>query len=331
MKALCRIPLATIFLLIGLFLVSCNDTGHTPEPAAKPQNTWCAEVPVVDTLREAHKEDTLVQTIDPTDRQWIDSLLALPRLPKSFLNRVDEISRYFMGVPFDSTGPTGEGHFGTVDTAPIYNIHRFDCLTYIEHVLALAHSSNTDEFISQLQRMRYKDGKIDYLHRNHFFVIDWLANNKDIATLIAPKEAVAVTRTISKASFFSRKGLAVQIPDTNVLIQAWSVEGFTAELTAQSIDPGIYIIAFIKKRLRSVIANHVGFAVITPHSCLLRDANKTRRRVSETNLITYLDHYAPLLEGVLLVCINHSAAELTKTPLVRRDEAPDSAGGKAVY
>jgi hypothetical protein len=88
----------------------------------------------------------------------------------------------------------------------------------------------------------------------------------------------------------------------------------------QSISPGIYIIAFIKKRLRSVIVNHVGFALITPHSCLLRDANKTRKRVSETNLVKYLNHNAPLLEGVLLVSINHLSAGLTETPLVWKDE-----------
>jgi hypothetical protein len=320
MKAFCRIPLATIPLLFGLFHLSCNDTSRTPAPASKPVNSQNTEVLVVDTLRETHEENNLIQYIDPIDRQLIDSLLGLPKLPKSFLNRVDEISRYFIGAPFDSTGPTGEGRFDTLDTMPIYNIRHFDCLTYVEHVLALALSSNVDDFISQLQRLRYKDGTIDYLHRNHFFVIDWLANNKDLTTLIAPKESVEVKRRISKKNFFSKKGLTVQIPDTNISIQAWSVEGFTSELKVQSIPPGIYIIAFIKKRLRSVIVNHVGFALITPHSCLLRDANKTRRRVAETNLIKYLDHNAPLLEGVLLVSINDLSAGVTETPLVGKDE-----------
>jgi D-alanyl-D-alanine carboxypeptidase/D-alanyl-D-alanine-endopeptidase (penicillin-binding protein 4) len=308
MSVFCRISLATFSLLSGLFLLYCNDPSRTPTPAAKPGNSKNTEVPVIDTLRETHKENNLVQYVDPVDQRLIDSLLGLPDLPKSFLDRVDEISRYFVGVPFDSTGPTGEGRFDTLDTAPIYNIHHFDCLTYIEHVLALALSSNADEFISQLQRLRYKDGKIDYLHRNHFFVIDWLANNKDIATLIPPKEAVTVTRIISKKKFFSRKGLTVQIPDTNVSIKAWSVDGFTSELKAQSIPSGVYIIAFIKKRLRSVIVNHVGFALITPDTCLLRDANKTRRRVVETSLVKYLDHNAPLFEGVLLISIKQPSA-----------------------
>jgi D-alanyl-D-alanine carboxypeptidase/D-alanyl-D-alanine-endopeptidase (penicillin-binding protein 4) len=320
MNAFYRIPLATFSLLSGLFLIYCNDPGRTPAPAAKPGNPQSTGVPVADTLRETRGDLNLVQHIDPVDRQLIDSLLGSPKLPKSFLNRIDEISRYFVGVPFDSTGPTGEGHFDTLDTKPIYNIRHFDCLTYVEHVLALALSSNADEFILQLQRLRYQDGKIDYLHRNHFFVIDWLANNKDIARVIAPKEAVTVTRIISKRKFFSRKGLAVQIPDTTVSMQAWSVDGFTSELKAQSISPGIYIIAFIKERLRSVIVNHVGFALITPHSCLLRDANKTRRRVTETDLVKYLDHNAPLLEGVLLVSINPLSAGLTETSLVRNNE-----------
>jgi D-alanyl-D-alanine carboxypeptidase/D-alanyl-D-alanine-endopeptidase (penicillin-binding protein 4) len=304
MNAFFRIPLATFSLLSGLFLIYCNDPGRTPAPAAKPGNPQSTGVPVADSLPEIREESNLTQHIDPIDRRLIDSLLGSPGLPRSFLDRVDEISRYFVGVPFDSTGPTGESRFDTVDTKPIYNIRHFDCLTYVEHVLALALSSNADEFISQLQRLRYKDGKIDYQHRNHFFVIDWLANNKDIARVIAPKEAVTVTRIISKKKFFGRKGLMVQIPDTNVSIQAWTIDGFTSELKAQSIPAGVYIIAFIKKRLRNVIVNHVGFALITPHSCLLRDANKTRRRVAEASLVNYLDHNAPLLEGVLLISIN---------------------------
>lgn len=310
MKTFCQIPLVTLPLFFGLFLLLCNDKGPTPAPAARQEHSQNTEVPVVDTLRETRKENNLAQYIDPIDRQLIDSLLGLPTLPGSFSDRVDAISRYFMGVPYDSTGPTGEGRFDIVDTKPIYNIHHFDCLTYVEHVLALALSSNAGEFMSQLQRLRYKDGKIDYLHRNHFFVIDWLANNKDIAMIITPKEAVKVTRIISKRKFFSQKGLTVQIPDTNVSMQAWSIDGFTSELKTQSIPSGVYIIAFIKKRLRSVIVNHVGFAVITPHTCLLRDANKTRRRVSETSLVKYLDHNAPLLEGVLLISINQFSAGL---------------------
>jgi D-alanyl-D-alanine carboxypeptidase/D-alanyl-D-alanine-endopeptidase (penicillin-binding protein 4) len=320
MKAFCQILLATFSLFFGVILLSCNDKNRTPAPAAKKQFSQNTEIAVLDTLWESHKEDSLAQSIDPIDRQLIDSLLGSPQLPKSFLNRVDEISGYFMGVPYDSTGPTGEGSFDTVDTKPIYNIRHFDCLTYVEHVLALSHSSNAEEFISQLQQLRYKDGKINYLHRNHFFVIDWLANNKNVATIIAPDKAVAVTRIISKKRFFNRKGISVQIPDTNVTIQAWPVEKFTSELTAKSIPSGIYLIAFIKKRLRSVIVNHVGFAVITPQSCLLRDANKTRKRVSETNLVKYLNHNAERLEAVLLISINDPSARLTETTSVRKDD-----------
>ncbi len=320
MNDYCRPPVVTLSLFFGLFLLSCSNTNRTPAPAAKQANLQNTEIAIFDTLWESRKANSLVQYIDPIDRKLIDSLLCLPRLSRSFLNRVDEISRYFLGVPYDSTGPTGEGLFDTVDTMPIYNIRHFDCLTYIEHVLALAHSSNADEFISQLQRLRYKDSTIDYLHRNHFFVIDWLENNKNIATLIEPKEPVVVSRIISRKNFFNRTGLTVQIPDTTISIQAWPVDGFISELSAQSIPPGIYIIAFIKKRLKSVIVNHVGFALIKPDSCLLRDANKTRRRVSETNLVKYLDHNAERLEGVLLISIDHLSAGLTETHLVRKNE-----------
>jgi|WetSurMetagenome_2_1015567.scaffolds.fasta_scaffold84137_2 hypothetical protein len=303
LKIFCRISPKVFTLVLLLITISCKNAQRSPEPFAKPGNSRSAQAPLASAIPESHEENTLIQNIDLIDRERIDSLLASPTLPKSFLGRVDKISRYFIGAPFDSTGPTGEGRYDTVDTSPIYNIHNFDCMTYVEHVLALALSANAGDFISHLVRLRYKDGIMDYAHRNHFFVIDWLANNKDIAALIRPKNGIKVTRTISKKDFFARKRLTVPIPDTLVSVQAWSVEGFIAELNRQSIDPGIYIIGFIKKRFRRVITNHVGFAMISTQACILRDANKTRARVCETDLVKYLDHYAPLLEGVLLVRI----------------------------
>ena len=208
-------------------------------------------------------------------------------------------------MPFSAENPTGEGAYDTVDTAPIYNIHFFNCLTYVEHVLALALSGDARAFPAHLVRLRYGDGRIDYLHRNHFFETDWLANNREYIALVHPKNGVTITRTLSKASFFARKHLKVTVPDTVVSVYAWPIEGFLAALDEKTIDPGVYIIAFIKNRHKKVMTTHVGFAIIGSRGAVLRDANKTRGRVSQSALDKYLRHNAPVLEGLLLARIKN--------------------------
>jgi D-alanyl-D-alanine carboxypeptidase/D-alanyl-D-alanine-endopeptidase (penicillin-binding protein 4) len=266
-------------------------------------------------VREVPPASPPPKVIDNADSMRIDSLLSLSPSTGSLPKRIDFFSRWFLEAPFDSEGPTGEGRFDTVDTAPVCNLHAFDCLTYVEQVLALALSKTAEDFSRNLVRLRYKDGVIDYLHRNHFFETDWLANNRDLVALIPPKTGVPVTRTISKKSFFARRHLSVSIPDTVVSVHAWSVDEFCTALGDSSIAPGMYIVAFIKKNYRSVLVNHVGFAVVTHPVAYFRDASKTRRSVHQTGLEWYVRHNAERLEGLLLVRITtDSRAEVASVP-----------------
>lgn len=52
----------------------------------------------------------------------------------------------------------------------------FDCVTYMETVLALARADNVDEFVEWLRRVRYEDGEIDWRRRNHYMT-SWIRNN----------------------------------------------------------------------------------------------------------------------------------------------------------
>jgi hypothetical protein len=52
----------------------------------------------------------------------------------------------------------------------------FDCVTYVEHALALARSRNLRQYVGALVALRYRGGHIDWRARNHYFH-DWLARN----------------------------------------------------------------------------------------------------------------------------------------------------------
>jgi hypothetical protein len=65
--------------------------------------------------------------------------------------------------------PLGEEKFP--DTDPLIRFDAFDCTTFVETVLA-----NGDK--EKLTKIRYKDGKVDFINRNHFMETDWIPNNK---------------------------------------------------------------------------------------------------------------------------------------------------------
>ena len=82
----------------------------------------------------------------------------------------------------------GEGKQGYFDIAPLYRVDAFDCETYVDTVLALAMGHDTISFKRYIRQVRYKEGKVGFLHRNHFTCLDWNQNNqkqgflKDITT-----------------------------------------------------------------------------------------------------------------------------------------------------
>jgi hypothetical protein len=67
--------------------------------------------------------------------------------------------------------PLGENQ--VPDSDPLIRFDAFDCTTFVETSLA-------DGDIKKLNKIRYKDGTIDFINRNHFIETDWLSNNNNI-------------------------------------------------------------------------------------------------------------------------------------------------------
>ncbi|MDD4356306.1 MAG: DUF1460 domain-containing protein [Smithellaceae bacterium] len=89
-----------------------------------------------------------------------------------------EIGRFFLGAPYrvDTLETTGREKL-------IINLAEFDCVTFVETVLALALCAVSGRLLpSELQKrikaIRYRQGKIDgYVSRLHYFT-DWLRDNE---------------------------------------------------------------------------------------------------------------------------------------------------------
>jgi hypothetical protein len=106
--------------------------------------------------------------------------------------------------------------FEPYDPQPMYCLEKSDCLVFTEHTYAMALSQNWPSFMKMLQRIRYNDGRIGVVTRNHYTELDWNESNRwlveDITAKLAGDAAVNFEELIDRAKFLkSRYGLEVNV------------------------------------------------------------------------------------------------------------------------
>lgn len=106
-------------------------------------------------------------------RRRVEQLLAKINSDRSAGSRIDVLSRQFLGRPYKTNPLTGSADTAEVFTA---SLDCFDCVTYIETVVALARASDVDGFIEWLRKIRYERGRIQWERRNHYSTL-WIRNN----------------------------------------------------------------------------------------------------------------------------------------------------------
>lgn len=129
----------------------------------------------------------------------------LQRQYPTFEERLSAVVQQSLGTPY-ADGPLGEGPDGAFDTDPLIDLTRVDCVTFMEQSIALAAGPSYDHMFDLLQQIRYKDGIIEYEHRNHFFITDWIENNPFCVEVTDDLDVPTkkIKRTISRKDFFKR-------------------------------------------------------------------------------------------------------------------------------
>src|SRR5208337_1512871 len=107
------------------------------------------------------------------NRRRVEQLLSQTKDDRAIDSRIEVLSRHFLGRPYQ-TNPL----IGSADSAEVFaaSIDRFDCVTYIETVVALARATTVDGFIEWLRKIRYERGRIQWDRRNHYMTL-WIRNN----------------------------------------------------------------------------------------------------------------------------------------------------------
>jgi len=106
-------------------------------------------------------------------RQRVKQLLSETKNDRCAGSRIDVLSRHFVGHSYQPN-PL----IGSADTAEVFtaSLDGFDCVTYIETIVALARASNVDDFTEWLRKIRYERDRIQWKRRNHYMT-RWIRNN----------------------------------------------------------------------------------------------------------------------------------------------------------
>jgi hypothetical protein len=119
---------------------------------------------------------------------------------KTLSARIDAFSASFLEKPY-LLGALGEGPHARYDQYPRYRTDGFDCETYVDTIVALVLADNLHAFQNRINQIRYHNGQVSFIARNHFTSLDWNPNNqaagfvKDITNSLHNDEGQSVALT----------------------------------------------------------------------------------------------------------------------------------------
>ncbi len=277
-----------------------------------------------------------------SSRDDVEAILSKFSLEENLTARLDKISKSFLGLPYGKGGPLGEGKEGRYDQDPLYRFDTFDCTTYVETVMALSFSRGVNEFETHQDQIRYTNGEVDYLKRNHFTDLQWIPENvKNGFMSEINEEVVEVSElkiaeaTINFAGWLrSHKIQQIVIPDASVELKedrilelknlSYQYQNQIARLSYIPISsilkrPGILdkiptgaVVNFVRPNWDLTEAagthqniSHQGFLFRQNQTLFLRHAS-TSGKVEELPFIEYLKKFDghPTLKGIHLMKVN---------------------------
>lgn len=222
-------------------------------------------------------------TVGGWSKQKLNGLLAESSIIDDAGERIVFLSKEFLGFPYEASTLIGDS---IIPERLVINLTAFDCFTFLDYIEAMRLSRSYDDFRDNLVRIRYKECKITYKNRNHFFT-DWLFYNtkyvQDETETIGGKKTKKVTKMLNRA-------------DNNSLLLA----GITPFKRTISFIPVVQIDEQILLRLRrgdyvgiytdqvGLDVSHVGIIASDGPAPHLRHASSVARKVIEEDLVGYI-------------------------------------------
>ncbi len=213
-----------------------------------------------------------------------------------------EASRALLGARYRDN-PLGEGPDGKLDQDPRIDAEHFDCVTLIEHALAVT-SAGSEDVLPVLDAIRYREGQPEYGNRHHFFVADWIPHNtwlvRDVTAEIAGEAARPLRRTIGRQRFFNDQGVEnADLEDetrTITVLPAADIDGVRDRLTS-----GLVVVLIGRRSW--LFAAHTGILVRPDEGpqILMRHASFRAGRVVDEDFFGYLRRRGPSVQAIQLL------------------------------
>ena len=219
-------------------------------------------------------------------RRRVQQLLSETKHDRCAGSRIDVLSCRFLGHPYKPNPLTGSADTAEVFTA---SLDGFDCVTYLETILALARASNVDDFVEWLRKIRYEQGRIQWERRNHYMT-QWIRNNvREGIVRPVPMPAVPV---------LSRERVLNVVPGlTSQRTRVKCVPKAAVPRLAAYLQSGD-LIFFVSTR-KHLDMFHAGIIVRDGKSMLMRHASRSQGGVVEQELSEFLK--ANRMAGVIVV------------------------------
>jgi N-acetylmuramoyl-L-alanine amidase-like protein len=220
------------------------------------------------------------------NRRRVEQLLSKVSCEACAGSRIDVFSRHFLRYSYKPNPLVGSAETAEVFTVSLAG---FDCVTYIETILALARASNVADFTEGLRKIRYEDGRIQWVRRNHYMT-QWIRNNIRRG-IIRPVTVAALPTVVRPRVLNVVPGLAVRRSRVKCVPKP-ALRRLEPQL--QSGD----LIFFVSTR-RNLDVFHVGIIIRQGRTILLRHASRGQGLVAEQNLRDFLKRNR--MAGVIVV------------------------------
>ncbi len=188
--------------------------------------------------------------------------------------RIDRVSGLLLGRPYVE-GSLGGGA-GSPEELRV-SLSAFDCVTFIEGVLALALARTIDEFIDAIRRIRYEAGEIDWFRRNHYMV-DWARNNEDYGFV---KNLTLGPHTREKTC---TRSLIAGLPEKKTTFRYFPAQRLADVAGLFEIGD---LILFVSTR-EALDVFHTGLLIECEGRWLMRHATRTAGAVIEQELVEFV-------------------------------------------
>lgn len=208
------------------------------------------------------------------ERRQLEKLLADARSQAGIGARMKLISARLLGSPYIVQPLKGSL---TEPEEFVARLDGFDCVTYIETVLALAGAQDVNGFLKRLRTLRYADGEVAYATRLHY-TTDWSKANIQrgyLQDVTQGADTVARTKVLSSLAGFQPRAESFR---------------FFPQIRLNSIKETLQdgdLIYFVSAR-QGLDTYHVGLLFWADGQLIMRHAARSKGQVVEQPLAEFI-------------------------------------------